>query len=108
MKTIAPTVLIALFATSQARFLDATTALQPVTSTYGNAAFSNSMNCGQCIGLGYTYCINKAENTTTNSYVTGTNGQICYQSGTNNANEGLASWSCSSAFADRVYSKYVC
>jgi hypothetical protein len=32
---------------------------------------------------------------------------MCYQ-GSNNANEALASWSCSSAFADRVYSKYVC
>jgi len=107
MKIIAPTVLVALFATSQARFLDANTAAQPVTSTYPSTTFSNSLNCGQCIGGGYTYCINKAENTTTNSYVTGTNGQICYQ-GTNNANENSNQWSCSSAFADRVYSKYVC
>ena len=108
MKIISSTVLVALFAVSNGRFLDANTTAQTVTQTYGSTAFSSSMNCGQCIGLGYTYCINKAENTTTNSYVTGTNGQICYQSGTNNANELQASWSCSSAFQDRVYSKYVC
>ena len=108
MKIISSAVLVALFAATNARFLDANTTSVAPTTAYNVASFSNSLNCGQCIGAGYTYCINKAENTTTNSYVTGTNGQMCYQSGTTNANELQASWSCSSAFADRVYSKYTC
>jgi hypothetical protein len=97
-----------LFAVSSGRFLDASTAVQTPATSFAVSSFKSDWNCGQCIGGGYTYCINKAENTTTNSYVTGTNGQVCYQSGTNNANELQAGWSCSSAFEDRVYSKYVC
>jgi len=108
MKIIAPAVLVALFATSQARFLDAGNTAQPLSSTYPSTTFSNSLNCGQCIGGGYTYCINKAEYTTTNSYMTGSSSQVCSTPGASGTNEGNAAWSCSSAFADRVYSKYVC
>jgi len=108
MKIIASTVLVALFASTQARFLDASSSAQPVSATYG-VTFSSTLNCGACIGGGYTYCINKAENTTANTYVTGSTGQVCYNpSSAAGANEALAAWSCSTAFNDRVYSKYVC
>lgn len=108
MKIISSTVLVALFAVSQGRFLDATNAVLSVSQTYGTTSYSNSLNCGQCIGLGHTYCAQKAENTQTNSYLTGTSGQYCIQAGTSSSQMTDTSYSCSNAFNDRVYSKYVC
>jgi hypothetical protein len=82
MKIISSTVLVALFAVSQGRFLDATNAALPVASTYGTTAFSSGLNCGQCVGLGHTYCIQKQENTITTTYMTGTTQQKCIAAGT--------------------------
>lgn len=107
MKIIAPAVLLALFSAANARFLDASNTPQTVLLTYGNTAVATTMNCGQCIGLGYHFCINKSENTVLNAYpVSGTSN--CYAPGTANDNFLNNLWSCSNAFADRVYSKYVC
>jgi hypothetical protein len=108
MKIIAPAVLAALFAATNARFLDASNTAQTVALTYGTTAVSSTMSCGQCIGLGYHFCINKAENTQLNAYAA-TSSTSCIAPGTTNDaifNSNL--WSCSNAFADRVYSKYVC
>jgi hypothetical protein len=108
MKIIASTVLVALFAVCQGRFLDATTASMPVSFTYGTTAFANTLNCGACVGLGHTYCIQKAENTVTNAYMTGSTQQTCIQSGSAGTQMVDATWSCTNAFANRAYSKYVC
>ena len=74
MKIVSSAVLVALFAVSQGRFLDANDPALTVAQTYGTAPYSNSMNCGQCIGLGNTYCVQQAEYTITNTYLTGTSG----------------------------------
>ena len=108
MKIISSTVLVALFAVSQGRFLDASNPVLTGLSVYGSPAYSNSLNCGQCIGAGHTYCIQKAENTITNAYQTGNSQQLCVQSGTSDGKMTDSTWSCSNAFSDRVYSKYVC
>ena len=106
MKIISSAVLVALFAVSNARFLDATNPAQTVAQTYGSAAFNSALNCGQCIGLGHTYCTKQAE------YVTGTtyaaSSPTCIQGGTSGAAMTDVTFSCSNAFTDRVYSKYVC
>jgi len=86
----------------------ATNTALPVTSTYGTTAYSNSLNCGQCVGLGNTYCIQKQENTITNTYSTGSSTQTCIAAGTSASQMTDATWSCTNAFADRVYSKFVC
>lgn len=57
MKIVSSAVLVALFAVSQGRFLNANDAALPVSATYGSTPYSSSMNCGQCIGLGNTYCV---------------------------------------------------
>jgi hypothetical protein len=108
MKVISSTVLVALFAVSQGRFLDATNPALAVSTTYGSTAFVNTLNCGQCIGLGHTYCVKQAENTIINAYQTGSTNQVCIQSGTSSTQQTDAAWSCSNQFADRVYSKYTC
>lgn len=108
MKIISSAVLVALFATSQARFLDATNSAVPVTTTYPGVSFSDSLNCGACIGSGYTYCNNGPENKTDTSYRYGNGDQKCYRSTDNKDKENDNNWSCSSAFSDRVYSKFVC
>ncbi len=108
MKIISSTVLVALFAVVNSRFLDATNAALPVASTYGTTAYANTLNCGQCVGLGNTYCIQKAENTITNTYSTGSSTQTCIAAGTSASQMTDATWSCTNAFADRAYSKYVC
>lgn len=108
MKIIAPAVLLALLSATNARFLDASNTAQTVALTYGTTTFASSMNCGQCIGLGYHFCIQKAENTVLNAYPTGT---VCVQPQTGGAtttNMMDGAWSCSNAFADKAYAKYVC
>lgn len=108
MKAIASTVLVALFTVSNARFLDATNPALAVSSTYGTTNFANSLNCGACIGLGHTYCVKQAEGVITNAYQTGSTNQVCIQSGASGTQMTDNNWSCSNAFADRSYSKYVC
>lgn len=108
MKAIASTVLVALFAVSNGRFLDATNPLVAPAAAYNNAAFANTLNCGQCIGLGHTYCVKQAENVLTNTYQTGSTNQVCIQSGATSTQMTDTTWSCSNAFADRSYSKYTC
>jgi hypothetical protein len=107
MKFTAPAVLLALFSAANARFLDANNTPQTVALTYGTASVATTMNCGQCIGLGYHYCINKAENTVTNAYVA-SGSQTCLAVGSSGSQFNDPLWSCSNAFADRVYAKYVC
>lgn len=107
MKAIASTVLVALFAVSQGRFLDATNPSLTVAQTYGSAAFASTLNCGQCIGLGHTYCVKQAESIVTNAYPATAN-QVCIASGASGAAMTDTTYSCSNAFADRSYSKYTC
>ena len=82
MKATTSAVLLSLLAAANGRFLDANSSPLPVAQTYGTTSISSSMNCGQCIGLGYHYCINKAENTVTNSYVA-SGSQTCIAVGSN-------------------------
>jgi hypothetical protein len=105
MKIISSTVLVALFAVSSGRFLDATTSTQPVSGTYGTTSYNSGLNCGQCVGLGYNYCVQKAEYTILNGYAA-SNQQTCINGAGSQMTDN--SWSCTNAFADRVYSKYVC
>jgi hypothetical protein len=44
----------------------------------------------------------------TNSYSTGSSTQYCVQAGTSDGKQTANDWSCTNAFADRAYSKYVC
>jgi hypothetical protein len=60
MKAIASTVLAALLAVTNARFLDATVSMPYSVTT----AFASTLNCGQCILGGYNYCVKQAEGTT--------------------------------------------
>lgn len=108
MKIISSAVLVALFAVSQGRFLDATNPVLTGLSAFGSPAYSNSLNCGQCVGAGHTYCIQKAENTMANTYQTGNSQQLCIQAGTSDGKMTDTTYSCTNAFTDRVYSKYVC
>jgi hypothetical protein len=57
MKTISAAVLMALLSVTDARFLNADNVVVSADDAYGNSAYSTSLNCGQCIGLGYHYCI---------------------------------------------------
>lgn len=110
MKIISSTVLVALFAAvSQGRFLQSTLSPVAVSSTYGTTAFASTLNCGQCIGLGYNYCVQKAENTITNAYPS-SSAQVCVNPTSTSAVSQYtdATYSCSDVFADRVYSKFVC
>lgn len=106
MKIIASTVLVALFAAVQGRFLDAATTAVTPAAVYG--AYASTLQCGSCIGSGNTYCIQKAENTVTNAFMTGTTQQTCIAASALDTKLSDATWSCSNAFNDRVYSKYVC
>lgn len=109
MKTISATVLVALFAASNARFLDAVNTVAVPATAYGVATFASTLNCGQCIGLGHNYCINKAEHTLTNAYpATTNNAQICIANGASSVQQTDGTYSCSNTFADRVYAKYTC
>lgn len=106
MKIISATVFAALFAASQARFLDASNPVTVPLSNFGNPAFASTLKCGQCIGAGHNYCIQKAEYTSAANY----NGitETCVAAGTSDAKMVDTTYSCSNAFADRVYSKYTC
>ena len=107
MKTISATVFAALFAATQGRFLDATNPLTVPATNFGVTAFASTLNCGQCIGAGNTYCIQKAENTPFNGYPAA-NTQTCIAAGASSTQQTDSTWSCSNAFADRVYAKYTC
>lgn len=107
MKIIASTVLVALFAAAQSRFLNADNTALTVTQTY-TASYANTLQCGACVGGGNIYCIQKTENTTANTFMTGTTQQTCIAAGTLDTKLSDATWSCTNAFNDRVYSKYVC
>jgi hypothetical protein len=107
MKIISSAVLVALFAVSQGRFLDATNSVVAPSTIYGST-YANNLNCGQCIGQGHTYCVNQAEGVMNTNYQTGSTTQKCIQAGTSAGEMTNTAWSCSNAFADRVYSKYVC
>jgi hypothetical protein len=107
MKIISATVFAALFAASQARFLDASSPLTVPATNFGNPTFASTLNCGQCIGTGNTYCIQKSEYVLLNG-VPAASQQKCVASGTSDASMVDTTWSCSNAFSDRVYSKYVC
>jgi len=109
MKIVASAILVALFSAVNGRFLNAANPAMPVATTYGTATLSNSMNCGQCIGLGNIYCIQKSENVTATTPMTGTSQQRCLAATTTTDSAFTdATWSCSNAFVDRVYAKYVC
>src|SRR6202035_126325 len=105
MKIISSAVLVALFAVSNARFLDSTTTPLATSVTYAGVAYASTLNCGGCIAVGGTYCIQKAEGTQFNAYPA-TTAQTCIAAATSDPKMADLSWSCSNAFADRVYSKY--
>lgn len=109
MKIISSTVLVALFAASNARFLDSTNPALTVSSTYGSTAYASSLNCGQCVGLGYNYCVQKAEDTILNADAA-SSVQTCINPATTTTASQYTdnTYSCTNAFTDRVYSKYVC
>lgn len=117
MKIISTAVLVALFSVTNARFLNAVDGrqldanvnnTQTVAQTYGSTGYRNDLNCGQCIGLNYIYCIKKSAQTITNGYMTGSGDQRCFEKTSNDGILTANDWTCSNLFVDKVYSKYTC
>jgi hypothetical protein len=110
MKAIASTVLAALLAVTNARFLDTTTTAYSVATP-----FVSTLNCGQCILGGFNFCIKQAEGTTvaTDPTASSANSQVCCNPGaTCTAVTGTSTvegtYSCSNSYYDRAYSLNVC
>lgn len=108
MKIISSAVLVALFAVSQGRFLDGNGTPLTSAQTYAGITYASTLKCGACVGVGGIYCVKKQEANVANGYQA-TSDETCLASTSTAASQQTAvDWQCTSAFADRVYSKYVC
>ena len=91
--------------TAEARFLQPINLSIPqiTLATSTNVTFTSSLNCGECILGGYTYCVNAKENYTGSVAPQAT---CCQTFSACSKQAANTSWTCSSKYNDTAKIKY--